>query len=83
MNCILDKKNLYKLLAFFSISGFVISCSGQEQKESKPNTKNITMIEKFNIEEFNKHQKNGSWLYTKDNQEYFLRKVQDEYWVEI
>ena len=39
--------------------------------------------EKFNIEKFNKHQKDGSWMFKKNNEVYFLRKVKDEYWVEI
>ncbi|WP_146106073.1 hypothetical protein [Apibacter adventoris] len=89
MNNILNKKNIYKLLVFFSISGVLFSCQGQERKNrlleatAKQPIPNDTITERFNIDEFNKHQKNGSWLFTKNNQEYFVRKVKDEYWIEI
>ncbi|CVK16999.1 hypothetical protein Ga0061079_11413 [Apibacter mensalis] len=80
-----------KKILLISISLLVISCQGQkkqERQEKKINKQLFTeskdtIMEKFNIKEFNKHQKNGSWIYKKNNEEYFLRKVKDEYWLEI
>ncbi|PQL92058.1 hypothetical protein C4S77_06750, partial [Apibacter adventoris] len=66
MNNILNKKNIYKLLVFFSMSGIFISCQGQEIKKSKPNTKNTHMIEKFDFNVYEKTNK-GSDEYTLPN----------------
>lgn len=79
-----------KKILLVSIYLFCTFCQGQEKLEclEKINKQLFiesrdTVMEKFNIQEFNKHQKNGSWTFKKNNAEYYLRKVQDEYWVEI
>ncbi|MGM5629917.1 hypothetical protein O2K51_03360 [Apibacter raozihei] len=55
-------KKITFLLIIFMLTG----CRGQEQKESKPNTKNVTMIEKFDFNIYEKTNK-GSDEFTLPN----------------
>ncbi|TWP30829.1 hypothetical protein ETU08_02155 [Apibacter muscae] len=78
-----------KSILFFSLLSIVCSCQKQETStsietiSSTPIQPKDSLIGKFNIQEFNKHQKNNEWEYTKDNKDFFLRDVQDEYWMEV
>jgi hypothetical protein len=80
-----------KKAVYLCFSLLAVSCGGQEKKTDpvidtqKKIIQKDTVMEKFNIEEFNKHQENGEWNFT-DNEENHVRQIKDReegYSVEI
>ncbi|WP_146105683.1 hypothetical protein [Apibacter adventoris] len=69
------------MLVFFSISGGLYSCQGQEIKKSKPNKKVPPMIEKFDFDDYNKRMKDnplGNSYLKKDGTKVFINGIVGE-----
>jgi len=81
-------RRIMKAVYLLCLSLLTVLCSGQEKDTLNQQTTSqkdtIMATTKFDIKEFNKHQKDGGWSFTDEyGKEHYLRDVGEEYWEKI